>query len=78
MVEMRPDRPPLRALWAALFLLAAAAVVADFFIEHHGKFGIDGSIGFYAWYGMLVAIGLIVLSRLLGYFLARPEDYYDR
>jgi hypothetical protein len=66
-----------RTLWVVLAVIAAATVGADLLIDHHGKFGIDGTIGFYAWYGLLVVIALIVLSGLLGVFLARPDDYYD-
>jgi hypothetical protein len=65
-------------VWVVFGLIAAATLAADLVIEHHGKFGVDGTIGFYAWYGILVAVGLVVLVRLTGVFLARPEDYYDR
>ncbi|MCB1501959.1 MAG: hypothetical protein KDK07_19605 [Bauldia sp.] len=67
-----------RAVWIVFVVIAAATLAVDLLIDHHGKFGVDGSIGFYAWYGLLVAIALTILSRLLGALLARPEDYYDR
>jgi len=64
-------------LWIAFVVIAGAAVVAGLVIDHHGKFGIDGAIGFYAWYGILTVVALLALSRLLGVLLGRPGDYYD-
>lgn len=62
----------------ALIVILAVTVLADFFVEHHGKFGVDGTIGFYAWYGFLSCVCLVVLARALGAILKRPADYYDR
>jgi hypothetical protein len=68
----------IRGLWIAFIIVLAATVLADFFIDHHGKFGIDGTIGFYAWYGFLSCVCLVFAARALGVFLKRPADYYDR
>jgi len=68
----------IRWLWIVFIVVLAATVLADFFIAHHGKFGIDGTIGFYAWYGFLSCVGLVFAARALGVILKRPADYYDR
>lgn len=65
-------------LWVVFIAVLALTVIADFFIEHHASFGIDGTIGFYAWYGFLSCVVLVAVSKGLGVFLKRPDDYYDR
>ncbi len=68
----------IRWLWIVFIVVLAATVLADLFIAHHGKFGIDGTMGFYAWYGFLSCVGLVFAARALGVILKRPADYYDR
>ena len=68
----------IRALWAAFIAVLVATVIADLFIDHHAAFGIEATIGFYAWYGFLSCVALIVLSLGLGVILKRPDSYYDR
>lgn len=68
----------IRGLWSGFIVILAATVLADLFIDHHGKFGIDGTIGFYAWYGFLSCICLVVFALGLGIILKRPANYYDR
>ena len=50
----------IRSLWIVFIVILAATVLADLFIDHHGKFGIDGTIGFYAWYGFLSCVCLVL------------------
>jgi hypothetical protein len=52
-------------------------VVADFLVEHDGAFGLDGTIGFAAWFGFASCVALVVAARLLAVFLKRPDDRYD-
>ena len=59
-------RRPVRVLLAGL--LAPA----------HGYFGLDGSFGFNGWYGFATCVGMILVARVLGYFLKRRDSYYDR
>jgi hypothetical protein len=68
----------IRGLWIVFISVLAATVLADLFIDHHGKFGIDGTIGFYAWYGFLSCVVLVFAALALGVILKRPADYYDR
>jgi hypothetical protein len=68
----------IRGLWIAFIVILAVTVLADFVIKPHGEFGIDGTIGFYAWYGFLSCVVLIFASLGLGRLLKRPDDYYDR
>jgi hypothetical protein len=63
-------------IWLSLAVLAAT-VLADFFYEGHPHFGVDGWFGFYAWYGFLTCVVMVLAAKLLGFVLKRPDDYYD-
>jgi hypothetical protein len=57
--------------------ILAATVLADLFIDHHGKFFVDGTFGFSAWCGFVGCFGLVVVAKGLGLCLKRPDVYYD-
>ena len=76
--ERDKTRFPGKVFGAILLVIAVASLVADLFIDHHGKFGIDGTIGFYAWFGALSCVVFAGLAWVLGQVLGRPGDYYDR
>jgi hypothetical protein len=67
----------IRRLWVVFVTVLAATVAADLFFHRHDLFGIDGSFGFYAWYGFVACVGLVLGSRLLGLLLKRADTYYD-
>jgi hypothetical protein len=67
----------IRLLWIVFIVILALTVIADLFIDHHGSFGIDGTIGFYAWYGFLSCVVLVVGAKGLGILLKRKDTYYD-
>jgi fumarate reductase subunit D len=67
----------IRKLWIVFIVILALTVAAGFFVHQHESFGIEGSVGFFAWYGFITCIGMVVFAKLLGVFLKRPEDYYD-
>lgn len=72
---VRPEN--IRLMWIIGCVILALTVLADFFVTHHPYFGIDGTIGFGAWYGFLSCVGLVLFSKGLGLFLKRDDDYYD-
>ena len=72
---VRPET--IRWLWRGGFVVLALVVLADFFIHTHEYFQIDGTFGFYAWYGLVVCIGMVLLAKGLGIFLKRKDTYYD-
>jgi hypothetical protein len=83
MAEQRDDdhwlaRPPtIRILWIVFAAMLALSVVAEFLVEPHGEFGVDGTFGFSAWYGFAACAVLILAARLLGLLLKRRGGYYD-
>lgn len=65
-----------RKLWAIFIAVLVATVLAELFIEHESHFGIDGTFAFHAWFGFLACVVLIVVAKLLGLALKRPDTYY--
>jgi len=68
----------IRLLWAVLIGVLALVTLADFLVHGHPHFGIDGTFGFFSWYGFATCVAMVLLAKLLGIFLKRPETYYDR
>lgn len=68
----------IRLLWVGFGVILALTVVAGLFVHQHVYFGIEDSFGFFAWYGFVTCVAMVVLAKLLGIFLKRPDDYYDR
>jgi uncharacterized membrane protein len=66
----------IRWLWIGFIAVLAATVLADLFVDHHGKFSLDGTFGFSAWYGFAACFVLIVFAKGLGVILKRRDDYY--
>ena len=56
-------------------LLLCATLAAELQIVRIPHINFDG-FGFFAWYGFLSGIVLIMLGKLLGKLLKRNEDYY--
>lgn len=76
----RPENLP--KLWRIQVVILLLVVLPEFFIQRHAYFEslgihVDGSWGFYAWYGFLTCMAMVVGAKLLGTFLKRREDYYD-
>ena len=67
----------IRKLWLMFIAILLVTLVASLFVHQHESFGIEDSFGFFAWYGFVTCVGMVVFAKLLGIFLKRPEDYYD-
>jgi hypothetical protein len=67
----------IRGLWIGSILVLALFVAADFFIHGHAYFGLDGGFGFYAWFGFVTCVAMVVGAKILGIFLKREDTYYD-
>ena len=52
-------------------------VALDLFIHKHSHYHIEDYVGFYAFFGF-IACGLILyVSKFIGKFICKKEDYYD-
>ena len=72
---VRPNT--IRLLWIGFIAVLAATLVPDFFMDHHGAFALDGTIGFGAWFGFASCVALVFGSVWLGRILKRRDSYYD-
>lgn len=75
----RENRPK---LWALLLVILVLALLPELFVHHHAHFPergftLDTKIGFFAWYGFIACAAMVVVAKVLGIFLKRPDDYYD-
>jgi hypothetical protein len=60
------------------YAVCALLLLLDLFIPKHGAFAIEHLFGFYAFFGFLACVTLVLVAKQLRRVLMRPEDYYDR
>ena len=74
------DHPQnIRRLRLGFYIVLVLLVIPDFFIHKHTLFSpLEGVPGFYALFGFIACVAIILISKVLGFVLKRPEDYYDR
>ncbi len=70
-------RQSIRIMWRVFIAILALTVAAGLFTAHESYFSIDGYFAFNAWFGFLACAALILFAKVLGYFLKRPDSYYD-
>ena len=61
----------------ALYVICAALFLAEFFYHKHTVFSFDSWFGFYAIYGFIICVGLVIGAKVIRVVLMRREDYYD-
>lgn len=76
------DPKTIRTLWTVSLVVLALLVAADVLVmrdeHHHAHFGVDGTFGFYAWYGFGVCAAMVIVSKfVIGLVLKRKDTYYD-
>lgn len=73
------DRPGnVRKLYLGLWVFGLAWVVPDFFLHKHEDVPFAATYTFYAIFGFVACVALVVTAKGLRRILMRPEDYYDR
>lgn len=65
-----------RGLWWAFAAVLALTVVVQFAIPVKGKFDLESTFAFGAWYGFGACVVMVLAARVLGWWLKRPDDYY--
>ena len=61
----------------ALYVICAALFLAEFFYHKHAVFSFDTWFGFYAIYGFIMCVGLVIGAKVIRHLLIRRETYYD-
>ncbi len=67
----------IRLLWWIFGTILVLTVAAQLFIHVHAYFSVDGWPGFYAGFGFLSCVAMVLFAKVLGWVLKRPDDYYD-
>lgn len=65
-----------RAIYA-LFAVCGLSLGLDFFINRHADHPWEGLFGFYAVYGFVACVILVLAAKEMRKILMRGEDYYD-
>lgn len=73
-----PKKTIPRLLWLALLMLMAATSVAGYFLPRHSYFVFDSEPLFYAALGFALPFFVVVIARITGFILKRPEDYWEK
>ena len=62
-----------RVFYAACLIL----LLLDFVLHRHAEHGWERLPGFYAVFGFVACVTLVLVAKQLRRLLKRPEDYYD-
>lgn len=65
-------------IYRGLWIFGALLALADLVVHRHAEAGLDGWLGFYAFYGFVACVALVLAAKVLRRIVMRPEDYYDR
>lgn len=72
------DKPENLRLFLKLFYASLVVLlIADFFIEKHPEFPFEAAPSFFAVYGFISCVMLVLVAKVLRMFLMKGEDYYD-
>ncbi len=68
-----------KALRAVFFVLLAVCVGLNcILVPHHPHFGLDAYPGFFAGFGLVAGLAMVILmKKIVQPMIARGEDYYD-
>ena len=64
-------------LWRIFIVVLALTLLAELFVEPHPHFALERLFGAYALYGFAACAALILVAKVLGLVLKRPDTYYD-
>jgi len=71
------DHPQnVKRLWRGFLVVLALTVAAEFALDLHPHFGIDGLFGFHAVFGFIACAAMIVVAKGLALWLKRPDSFY--
>lgn len=73
------DKPRNRKLVRrAIYLACMLLVVADFLVHRHISTAAERLPAFYALYGFVALVGVVMAAKGLRLLVKRDEEYYDR
>ncbi len=70
------DRRNVSTLWRGFLAVLALTVIAGLFVDLHPHFAIEQWPAFNALYGFVSCLLMILVAKLFGLLLKRPDSYY--
>ncbi len=67
----------IKILIYCLYVILAGLLISDFFIPKHGYFPWEDKTNFFAAFGFLSYVILIIVAVVLRFLVRRDENYYD-
>lgn len=67
-----------RRLWLGFGTVLALTVAAGFVVDMHPHFAFEAWPAFFAIFGFLACVAMVFGAKLLGLWLKRRDDYYER
>ena len=61
-----------------LYAVCAALALAELFVHRHTVMPLERIPAFYAIYGFISLVGVVLLAKLLRRAVSRPENYYSK
>lgn len=72
------DKPEnIKRLLKGFYAICIILVIADFIVHRHISLGWEKIPAFYALYGFIACVVLVVIAKEMRKVLMRKEDYYD-
>lgn len=72
------DKPAnVRRVLLLLYAVCTLLLLADFVLHRHIEHPLEGLPGFYAVYGFVGCVSLVIVAKELRRLVMRSEDYYD-
>jgi hypothetical protein len=66
----------IRKLWYGFSAVLVLVLLAQAVIPVKGYFGVDDWFGFGAVYGFVACLLMVLVAKVLGVVLKRPQDYF--
>ncbi len=67
----------IKLLWVLGIALLALTTWLGTTVHPHAQFSIEGTLGFYSWYGFITCVAMVLFAKLLGLILSRKDTFYD-
>ena len=71
-------RENIKKVLHVLYGICAVLLVADVFIHRHVIHDWESVTGFYAFFGFIACVTLVLLAKELRKLVMRGEDYYEK
>ena len=72
------DKRNVKKIITALVIICLVLFVSDAFYQKHPYFIVESLFGFYALYGFVMCVALVLVAKWMHKFVMRVEDYYDK